>query len=56
MSKYRGKKFRGCVYQNQWMGRHRIPPVPLWTVGWLLDLIDLFKGRKSGGDDDEIPF
>jgi hypothetical protein len=56
MSKYRGaysSKYRGCIFQNRWMSMHRIPPVPLWTVGWLLDLIDLLKGREMGGGGDE---
>jgi hypothetical protein len=46
-------KYRGWVYQSKWMWRLHIPPVPLWTIGWLVELIDLLKGRKGGGGGDE---
>jgi hypothetical protein len=36
----------GSVYQSPWMRRHHLPPVPLWTVGWLFDLVDWARGRR----------
>jgi hypothetical protein len=37
---------RGWVYQNHWMSMHRIPPVPLWTVGWFFNFMDWWSGRR----------
>jgi hypothetical protein len=33
-------------YHPFWMAKLRLPPVPLWTVGWLFDLMDLIQGRR----------
>ena len=36
----------GCVYHAHWMSRLGIPPVPAWTVEWLFDLKDWYRGRR----------
>jgi hypothetical protein len=48
----------GCVYQNQSMSEHGIPPVPAWTVSWFFDLKRWWRPtpRQEKSDDEEIPF
>jgi hypothetical protein len=36
----------GRVYQNHWMYRHGIPPVPAWTVNWFFNLDDWCRARR----------
>jgi hypothetical protein len=36
---------RGC-YQSQWMCVHRIPPVPLWLVGWFVIPLGRYRARR----------
>jgi hypothetical protein len=53
---YRIGRIKGVVYQNHWMSRHRIPPVPLWLVFWFVIPIGDFLAcrrrqsqRRRGG-------
>ena len=43
MKMYRIGRIRGVVYQNHWMSMHRIPPLPLWLVGWFVIPFEDFK-------------
>jgi hypothetical protein len=45
-------RYKGWIFQNKWMSRHGIGPVPLWTVGWLFDLVDRLKGQSRGHVDE----
>jgi hypothetical protein len=38
---------RGEYYHSHWMSMHRIPPVPLWSIQWFLDLGNWRSGPRQ---------
>ena len=53
MKMYRIGRIRGVVYQNHWMSMHRIPPLPLWLVGWfVIPFEDFRRGGEKRRDDE----
>ena len=46
---HRPPGMRGVVYQNFWMRKRGISPVPAWLVGWLSSLSKNFERGGKGG-------
>ena len=46
----------GVVYQNFWMRKHGIQPLPLWLVGWFVIPLESFRAWRQRKRDGDIPF
>ena len=40
-------RVKGWVYHAHWMSRHRIPPLPMWLVGWFVIAARKFSGGEA---------
>ena len=50
---HRPPGMRGVVYQNFWMRKHGIRPVPVWLVGWFVIPLEQFRAWRQRRRDAE---
>ena len=53
---HRPPGMRGVVYQNFWMRKRGISPVPAWLVGWFVIPLEKFQAWRQRRRDAGMAF